>query len=140
MGTIGVGIDILHIPRIASLVARRTPTKLATRILSPSELREWETLSPPTSSVPIPVTTNGLDAITTEKWFRFLSVRWAIKEAAYKALFPLYKPTWKDLTVSKAPADGGKPSLTLEGSVKVKLHVSVSHDGEYTVANVLAEH
>lgn len=74
-----------------------------------------------------------------EKWFRFLTVRWTIKEAAYKALFPLYKPTWKDLTVSKVPADGGKPCLAFEGSAKVKLHVSVSHDGEYTIANVLAE-
>ena len=132
MGIIGIGIDIVHIPRIASLVTRRTPTKLAARILSSSELREWETLSSQISSVPA--------SATTEKWFRFLSVRWAIKEAAYKALFPLYKPTWKDLTVSKTPADGGKPHLTFEGSVKVKLHVSVSHDGKYTVANVLAEH
>jgi len=131
MGIIGIGIDIVHTPRIASLVARRTPAKLAARILSSSELREWETLSPPISSVPVPV--------ATEEWFRFLTVRWAIKEAAYKALFPLHKPTWKDLTVSKAPADGGKPNLTFKGSTKVKLHASVSHDGEYTVANVLAE-
>ena len=132
MDIIGIGIDILHIPRIASLVARRTPMKLAVQILSPSELREWGTLSSQIS--PVPAST------TTEKWFRFLSARWATKGAAYKALFPLYKPTWKDLTVSKTPADGGKPRLTFEGSVKVKLHVSVSHDGEYTVANVLAEH
>jgi holo-[acyl-carrier protein] synthase len=139
MGIIGVGIDIVHIPRIAVLVARGTPMKLATRILSPSELREWETFSPRIPSVPVPVTRKGLNAITAEKWFKFLTVRWAIKEAAYKALFPLYKTTWKDLTVSKVPAGGGKPSLTFDKSVKVKLHVSVSHDGEYTVANVLAE-
>jgi len=137
MGIIGIGIDIVHTPRFASLVARRTPTKLAARILSSSELHEWKTLSPPISSVPVPVITSGLDLITTERWFRFLTVRWAVKEAAYKALFPLYKPTWKDLTVSKTPC--GKPSLTFDGSAKVKLHVSVSHDGEYTVANVLAE-
>lgn len=74
-----------------------------------------------------------------ERWFGFLVVRWATKEAAYKALSPLYKPTWKDLTVSKVPGDGGKPSLTFERFVEVKLHVSVSHDGEYTVASVLAE-
>lgn len=139
MGIIGIGIDVVHTPRIASLVARRTPTKLANRILSPSELRKWETLSPPISSVLVPTAGSGSDPVVAEKWFRFLTVRWAIKEAAYKALFPLYKPTWKDLTVSKPPADGGKPSLTFEGSAKVKLHVSVSHDGEYTVANVLAE-
>ena len=139
MGIIGVGIDIVHTPRIASLVARRTPMKLATRILSPSELREWQTLSPPISSAPASIAERELDVVVAEKWFRFLAVRWAIKEAAYKALFPFYKPTWKDLTVSKVPADNGKPSLTFQNSAKVKLHVSVSHDGEYTVANVLAE-
>jgi len=74
-----------------------------------------------------------------EKWFGFLTVRWAIKEAAYKALSPLYKPTWKDLTVSKPLEDGGKPSLAFEKYARVKLHASVSHDGGYTVASVLAE-
>jgi len=139
MGIIGIGIDIVHTARIVSLVARRTPAKLATRILSPNELREWERLSPPTSPVPVSATERDLDVIVGEKWFRFLTIRWAIKEAAYKALFPLYKPTWKNLTVSKAQEDGGKPSLRFENSTDVKLHVSVSHDGEYTVANVLAE-
>ena len=139
MGIIGIGIDIIHTPRLASLVARRSPTKLATRILSPSELREWETLSPPISSVPVSTTERDLDVIVGAEWFRFLTARWAIKEAAYKALFPLYKPTWKDLTVFKAPTEGGKPNLTFEHPVKVNLNVSVSHDGEYTVASVLAE-
>ena len=138
MGIIGVGIDIVHAPRIAALVARQTPMKLATRILSPSELREWEKLSP-RISIPVSITRRDLDAITAKKWFKFLTVRWAIKEAAYKALFPLYRPIWKDFTVSKAPAGGSKPSLTFDKSAKMKLHVSVSHDGEYIVANVLAE-
>jgi len=140
MGIIGIGIDILHTPRIASLVTRRTPTKLAKRILSSSELREWETLFPQISPLPVPTPESSLDAIMSEKWFRFLTVRWAMKEAAYKALFPLHKPTWKDVTVSKTRADGGKPILRFEGSAKVTLYTSVSHDGEYTVANVLAEH
>ena len=139
MGIIGIGIDIVHAPRIASLVVRRTPTKLAARILSPAEHREWETLSPPTSSVSSSISEGDLDVIMAEKWFRFLTVRWAVKEAAYKALFPLYRPTWKTLTVSKAQEGGGKPILAFEESAKVKLHVSVSHDGEYTVASVLAE-
>ena len=45
------------------------------------------------SSVPAPIAEGDLDAIMAEKWFTFLAVRWAIKEAAYKTLFPLYKPT-----------------------------------------------
>ena len=140
MGIIGVGIDIVHIPRIVSLVVRRTPAKLAARMLSPSELSEWETLYLPTTTTST-VTAKGSSTITTEnlKWVRFLAVRWAVKEAAYKALFPNYKPTWKELSVSKEPGDGGKPRLRFEKFENVRLHVSVSHDGEYTVANVLAE-
>jgi len=139
MGIIGVGIDIVHVPRLVSLVTRRTPAKFASRILSPSEFREWEILSPPTTSTST-MTPRDSNPIGAES-VRFLAVRWAIKEAAYKALFPNHKPTWKELSVSKEPGDGGKPSVRF-GSGKfenVRLHVSVSHDGEYTIANVLAE-
>ena len=138
MGIIGVGIDVVHIPRIVSLVTRRTPTKLASRILSPSEFSDWKILSPPTTSAVTPRDSNPIWAESLES-VRFLAVRWAIKEAAYKALFPNYKPSWKELSVSKEPGDGGKPRLRFGKFENVRLHVSVSHDGEYTVANVLAE-
>ena len=77
--------------------------------------------------------------IAAEKWFGFPTVRWTIKEAAHDALFPLYKPIWEDLTVSKAPAGGGKLSFMFEKSAMVELYVSVSHDGGYILANALAE-
>ena len=93
MKMIGVGTDIVHTLTIGSLVARRTPIRLATRILGPSEHREWVSLSLLTSSVPASIAERDLAAIIPEKWFTFLTVRWAIKEAAYKTLFPLYKPT-----------------------------------------------
>ena len=142
MGIIGVGIDIVHVPRIVSLVARRTPAKFAARILSQNEFSEWETLlSPPTTSTSTVTARNPNTSIVTEtpEWVRFLTVRWAVKEAAYKALFPNYEPTWKDLSVSKEPSDGGKPRVRFRKFENVRLHVSVSHDGEYAVANVLAE-
>ena len=139
MGIIGVGIDIVHVPRIVSLVARRSPAKFASRILSPSEFSQWESLSPPvTSTSRTTVTPIDSNPIGTE-WVRFLAVRWAIKEAAYKALYPNYNPTWKELSVSKEPGHGGKPRLGFGKFENVRFHVSVSHDGEYAVANVLAE-
>ena len=140
MGIIGVGIDVVHVPRIVSIVTRRTPAKLASRILSPSEFREWETLSAPTTitSTVTSRDSNPIGSATLES-VRFLAVRWAIKEAAYKALFPNYKPTWKELSVTKEPGGGGKPKLGFGKFENVRLHVSVSHDGEYTVANVVAE-
>lgn len=68
--------------------------------------------------------------------------RWAVKEAAYKALYPL-RPTWKELTyTSFDPETGSKPTLAFQpgdGTVSSQLHVSVSHDGEYIVAHVVAE-
>lgn len=47
---IGIGVDIVHIPRITALIARRGQDKLAHRILSPIELKEFQTQSLQSSS------------------------------------------------------------------------------------------
>jgi holo-[acyl-carrier protein] synthase len=49
MGVLGIGVDIVHTPRIASIFTRRSPQRLAARILSREELTHWETL--PTSDL-----------------------------------------------------------------------------------------
>jgi holo-[acyl-carrier protein] synthase len=70
--------------------------------------------------------------------------RWAVKEAAYKALYPAHVATWKELTY-RSLHEGTRPSLVLQSVrlqqqiVDVKLHVSVSHDGDYVFASVVAE-
>ena len=68
-------------------------------------------------------------------------LRWAAKEAAYKALYPRFKPTWKELVVTKE--DGLKPTLRCllmeADNCGLHFHLSISHDGEYTVATVLVE-
>lgn len=68
-----------------------------------------------------------------------------MKEAAYKALYPL-RPTWKELTYTPFdPQTGSKPALAYhpnDDSVpdqRPRLHVSVSHDGEHILAHVVAE-
>lgn len=69
--------------------------------------------------------------------------RWAVKEAAYKAVFPTYRPTWKELSYySHNVSTSRKPSLVFDGNgcEDIILHVSVSHDGDYVIAQVLAEH
>lgn len=38
---IGVGVDIVHLPRIAALIARRGSDRLARRILSAGEYSEF---------------------------------------------------------------------------------------------------
>lgn len=38
---LGIGVDLVHLPRIAALVSRRGHERLAKRILSPLELKEY---------------------------------------------------------------------------------------------------
>ncbi|KAK7695631.1 hypothetical protein QCA50_000267 [Cerrena zonata] len=127
MGILGVGIDIVSLRRVLALVERRSASRLAHRILSPNEFSLWQSKTAKLS-------------FDNE---RFLAVRWAVKEAAYKAMFPTYKPTWKELSYySHNVSASQKPSLVFggQGHTNITLHVSVSHDGDYIIAQVLAEH
>lgn len=125
MGVLGIGIDLLHIPRFRAVLARRGQAKMVQRILTAKEREEYQTLSEDAHRL------------------RFLGVRWAVKEAAYKALYPSFRLTWKDLSFTREGASP-KPILDLESPTSdnphLKMHASVSHDGEYIIAQVLAEH
>jgi holo-[acyl-carrier protein] synthase len=73
-------------------------------------------------------------------------IRWAVKEAVYKALYPTIVPTWKEVTYESTDyALRQKPSVKYEPfdhrqrSPVGRMHVSVSHDGEYITAQVLVE-
>ncbi|CAG8649402.1 6890_t:CDS:2 [Funneliformis mosseae] len=82
---LGIGIDIIHLPRIKDLLTRK-PTSLlqfSKRILSDRELKEF----------------NERDELDNN--VKFLAVRWTLKEAAYKALFPYHRMTWKDVSINK---------------------------------------
>ncbi|KAJ6614308.1 4'-phosphopantetheinyl transferase superfamily [Mycena sp. CBHHK59/15] len=119
MSVLGIGVDVVHVPRIAALLSRRNPQRFASRILSPQEAAQTHLLADPT----------------------FLAVRWAVKEAAYKALYPKFRPSWKDLTYHGL-RNGHKPVLLYHPSPNNNLgdmHVSVSHDGEYVFASVLVQ-
>lgn len=73
--------------------------------------------------------------------------RWAVKESAYKALYPHAHLQWKLVSFLPPPAStingSNKPTLVLDSSLglssTLKLHASISHDGEYVFATVLAE-
>ncbi|KAG0709562.1 4'-phosphopantetheinyl transferase [Suillus ampliporus] len=131
MTILGIGVDILHLPRLIGLLNRRGSEAFATRILSSQELRSLELLTEQHEG-------------KSDSTARFLGVRWAVKEAAYKALYPI-RPTWKEVTyTSFNGATGAKPTLVYRpvcDNVRPadKLHVSVSHDGDYVLAQVIAE-
>ncbi|KAF9569041.1 4'-phosphopantetheinyl transferase [Agrocybe pediades] len=126
MPFLGIGVDLVHVPRIAALISRRPPQRFASRILSVKELAEWKSLPPSKSSV------------------QFLAVRWCVKEAAYKAMYPVVKPTWKEITYRGLTSQGHKPSIEYtssndDGTKIGRMHVSVSHDGDYVYSTVLVE-
>ncbi|KAF8192541.1 4'-phosphopantetheinyl transferase superfamily, partial [Pholiota molesta] len=113
---------------IAALLSRRIPEKFAAKILSQEEYSQWETIAP-----------------SDERRIRFLAVRWSVKEAAYKAMYPVVRPTWKEITYNGLSAMGRKPlveyhptSPDLRNKIG-RTHVSVSHDGDYVFSTVLVE-
>ncbi|KAI8069841.1 4'-phosphopantetheinyl transferase [Gilbertella persicaria] len=125
---IGIGVDIMHLPRITALVARRGHDKLARRILSQKEYLEFK----------------SLQALNQQKRDAYLSARWCIKEAVYKALYPKHRLEWKQVTYINRATHGqkGKPELEILNSQLYGIqnaHVSLSHDGEYAIAQVVLE-
>ncbi|GAA5919627.1 hypothetical protein JCM1841_001091 [Sporobolomyces salmonicolor] len=130
----GVGVDLLHLPRLRALIARRGAALLARRILSVPEFAEW----------------NERQLVNEqEKGERYLALRWTAKEAAYKALYPIYKATWKDLQIWKE--EGSKPVLAFSPTAslsseeapdgrllqdQLNMHLSISHDADLMIAYV----
>jgi holo-[acyl-carrier protein] synthase len=47
MGILGIGVDVVHIPRVRAFVLRRGPEKLANRILSQQERIDWVRIGMP---------------------------------------------------------------------------------------------
>ncbi|KAF9357630.1 hypothetical protein BGX34_009287 [Mortierella sp. NVP85] len=127
MTILGIGVDILHLPRMRQVLARH-PERLITRILTKSEQQEFHAIREKAGQ------TNDDDAP-----IRYLGARWALKEASYKAMYPHHKLTWQDVTVVK---QGGKPCLSIPEKERFGIgntHASVSHDGEYLIGQVLFE-
>lgn len=149
---IGIGVDIASLKRFGK--QSQALNRFAKRILTRKELesQEWTALRARNEE-------NEKDGLKEMRGFLALRCvpvllgvkgksqsksarRWAAKEAAYKALFPTFKPLHKDLSVLKA---SGKPFIALEDRFYTRetglprMHLSVSHDGDFLVASVVAE-
>ncbi|KAK6353143.1 hypothetical protein TWF696_005133 [Orbilia brochopaga] len=138
--THGIGVDLLHLPRIVSLLSRRPTQRFARRILTPLELAEFQQL--PSATTMGPSTTP-----LSNPQIRFLASRWAAKEASYKASAALISTTreqwmsWKNFEITSGAR--GEPRLTIRGDDGTELGkgmVSISHDGEYVVAMAMVPH
>lgn len=44
MGVLGIGIDLLHVPRFQAILTRRGSTKMIQRVLTPKERDEYHLL------------------------------------------------------------------------------------------------
>ncbi|KAF9106300.1 hypothetical protein BGX27_009244 [Mortierella sp. AM989] len=127
MTILGIGVDILHLPRMERILLRR-PSRIITRVLTNIEQQEFRALQESVGG-----------KINHQDLVKFVGARWALKEACYKAMFPHHKLTWQDVSVLK---ENGKPCLDIPEKTRFgigKTHATVSHDGEYLIGQVLFE-
>ncbi|PLN76955.1 hypothetical protein BDW42DRAFT_188355 [Aspergillus taichungensis] len=139
-----LGTDIVHLPRITRLVTRPGGflTRFTRRILHDQEQRDFRArfgLFPNDSDTPPQFPVSG-------DMTRWLAGRFAAKEAARKAApGGAASLGWKDVLVRAGEEKGGvrgAPEVVYlgrgEGEPDRLGRLSISHDGEYVVATVLA--
>ncbi|KAJ5580017.1 uncharacterized protein N7459_006002 [Penicillium hispanicum] len=153
---LNIGTDIVHLPRVAALLTRRNTnlTRFTHRILCAQEQRDFharfkDTLQPHSHVSP---PTQPAQSITPDMT-RWLAGRFAAKEAARKAAPDgAASIGWKDVMVQiqkdgRADVHGEgvsrRPEIVYmgreeDGSPGRVARLSISHDGEYVVATVLA--
>lgn len=135
---LNVGTDIVHLPRIRQLVTRKEGRYLLPFTRRILHQRERDNLSQKYPNVcQASVTTHPhLDSLV-----RWLGGRFAAKEAARKALGASFV-SWKEVRVETL--NGGQPRIIYSSRAQgdsleeEEAKVSISHDGDYVVATVLA--
>ncbi|ELX8378386.1 holo-ACP synthase [Providencia vermicola] len=125
MAIIGLGTDIVEVARIEGVI-KRSADSLAKRILTENEFKQFQQQAQPA---------------------RFLAKRFAVKEAAAKALGTGIRNglAFNQFEVSNDAL--GKPQLTLLGEANqlaqrmkvTHIHVSITDEHHYAVATVIIE-
>lgn len=123
---IGIGIDIIELHRIEKIL-EKNPDSFLGRIFTPEELKDL-----PASG---------------KRRVEYVAGRFAVKEAAAKALGTGIGKTFSFLDGEIRKNDEGKPVLTISAETLGKLnlspsllaHVSISHSRDYAIAQVVLE-
>lgn len=125
MAIVGIGLDVVEVPRARSML-ERLGTRLLERTLSDEERAYLATLADPAPA---------------------LAARLAAKEAVYKALqvLPGSRPVgWRDIAVRRLP--DGRPEVLLTGRAaevlaphQVSIHISISHSRDVAAAVAILE-
>jgi len=128
---IGIGCDLVHLVRIEKLIKRRGAATFAKRILIREEYELF------------------LKKKNFDDMVRFLGGRFACKEAIYKSVSTWYRcPGFRsvgvipevDEALYRLKVISKDPGLCkLFSEMKLKIHVSLSHDGDYVMSTALAE-
>ncbi len=125
MAIIGLGTDIVEIARIEDVIAR-SGDSLARRILTENEFEQFQQQSKPA---------------------RFLAKRFAVKEAAAKALGTGIRQGLAFNQFEVSNNELGKPLLRLTGEAEklalrmqaTHFHVSITDERHYAAATVIIE-
>jgi holo-[acyl-carrier protein] synthase len=162
-----IGTDIVHIPRIYRMITRNPFSKTSRtaqtfspivldrftrRILTDQEREYFHSKFPPlrNRSPPAPSSTSAAAAAVSlsynsadaEPMARWLAGRFAAKEAARKAApGGAASVGWKDVMIRLEEGGDGRPELVYlrdGGRIGKVGRLSISHDGEYVVATVIA--
>ncbi|KNE64991.1 hypothetical protein AMAG_10660 [Allomyces macrogynus ATCC 38327] len=152
-GILGIGVDLLDTRRLVQLADRRVvqgrvhrQNRFLRRVLTNEEHREFERLKltrlqegATIAARDISLSSGSL--LADPVLLRFVALRWAAKEATYKACFPFAKLTWQNVSIAKR---GAKPSIRFHDVPELDrlapmAHLSVSHDGDHLVAMVVVE-
>jgi holo-[acyl-carrier protein] synthase len=122
---LGIGVDLVHIPRIRQAI-ERWQERFLDRVFTPDEVAYARRRRDPAEH---------------------LAARFAAKEATLKALGTGLSMgiRWREVEVRRAR--GERPRVALSGRLADvgaargvrALHLSLTHDGDYAMAQVLAE-
>ncbi|EGG21706.1 hypothetical protein DFA_01592 [Cavenderia fasciculata] len=88
-----------------------------------------------------------LKTVNQEKALQYLAGRWAAKESVYKAFRGIDRSRLPFPNIKIASRDDGSPVVELQDSTMelanqlniANIHLSISHDEDYAIANVILE-
>lgn len=146
---INIGTDVVHLPRIYRLLTQRGTRsnetylqKFTRRILNHQEQQDFHLRFGGRHDPAAHPETNPTKI--TPDMARWLAGRFAAKEAARKAAPEgAASISWKDVLLRATPpsssAASGRPEVVYLAGTESRLgKLSISHDGDYVVATVLA--
>lgn len=120
MCILGVGVDLVKISRIKTALERHGARRFMQRILTKSEME-------------YALSTHGEDSLTLAP---HVAGRFAGKEAIFKCICPLERRLgWREFSIFSAEKIGLQVSGNLPHDIRV--HVSISHDGDYAMATAI---